>query len=93
MLDGEQFLRSLLDLMLGEVSPYDEFDVGALEEVEAGRRRSRIGGTSARRLMRWLPRNTQDAERWKERASKGASMVTMGSLGTCVVLGMVQSVW
>ncbi|KAI5825233.1 hypothetical protein K523DRAFT_251549 [Schizophyllum commune Tattone D] len=78
MLDGEQFLRSLLDLALGEVSPYDEFDVGALEEVEAG--------------MRWLPRNTQEAERWKERVGKGASMVTMGLLGTCVVLGLVQSV-
>ncbi|KAL1676861.1 hypothetical protein EV122DRAFT_279741 [Schizophyllum commune] len=93
MLDGEQFLRSLLDLAMGDASPYDEFDVAALEDAEAGIRPSRVVGTSARRLRRWLPRNTQEAERWKERMCKGATMVTMGSLGTCVVLGFVQSVW
>ncbi|KAL1731394.1 hypothetical protein EV714DRAFT_236210 [Schizophyllum commune] len=94
MLDGEQFLRSLLDLVLGDASPYDEFDVASLEDAEAGMRSRRVAGTSARRLRRWFaPRNTQEADRWKERVGKGASMLTMGSLGACVVLGLVQSVW
>ncbi|KAL1703493.1 hypothetical protein EV121DRAFT_292315 [Schizophyllum commune] len=94
MLDGEQFLRSLLDLVLGDASPYDEFDVASLEDAEAGMRSRRVAGTSARRLRRWFaPHNTQEADRWKERVGKGASMLTMGSLGACVVLGLVQSVW
>ncbi|KAI5886689.1 uncharacterized protein SCHCODRAFT_02517320 [Schizophyllum commune H4-8] len=94
MLDGEQFLRSLLDLVLGDASPYDEYDVAALEDAEAGfgaaqSTGGRTSSGSVRRRRSWRP---QDAERWKERVCKGATTVTMGSLGTCVVLGMAQSV-
>ncbi|KAL1717732.1 hypothetical protein EV715DRAFT_292035 [Schizophyllum commune] len=99
MLDGEQFLRTLLDLVLGDASPYDEYDVGALEDAEAGVGADRSSGIGTRAtragrrgLSRWLPRNTQDAERWKERVCKGATMVTTGSLGMSVALGLVQSV-
>ncbi|KAL1744903.1 hypothetical protein HDZ31DRAFT_73910 [Schizophyllum fasciatum] len=34
MLDGEQFLRGLLDLALSNASPYDELDMAALERAE-----------------------------------------------------------
>ncbi|TRM59043.1 hypothetical protein BD626DRAFT_509577 [Schizophyllum amplum] len=82
MLDGEQYAHGVLDLVLGQGSPYDEFDVEALESAEAGEAPADGRTWSSERSVKRL----------KARIQKVTTRVTTSLLVACLVLGTLQGV-